>query len=197
VPPPSSQGPQGPQGPPPRASASVRPGGPFGPPESLSDDFGASNGYAAQASDGYAAQASDGYAAPAPGVYGPPAAPAGGNTYGAPSTYGAAASDDYAFDSDEYNGYGAPSYAPDQGDYGYSADSGDYADNGYGPEAEGYDLEGGRETGDPAYKGRRHRPSANDTNVGSLSDFAAYGGYAAEPPDDRYVQGYAPPRGRH
>jgi hypothetical protein len=28
------------------------------------------------------------------------------------------------------------------------------------------------------YKARRHRPSANDTNVGTLADFANYPGYS-------------------
>ena len=140
----------------PRASAAVRPGSPAvfgGQPESLADDFGASNGYAGHAS----------------GVYG---APPGGNTYGAANTHGTSNDD---FDSDEYNGYGAPQYGADQSDYGYG-------------EADGYGERGGYEfphepdaaTGDPNYKARRHRPSANDTNVGSLSDFAQYGGYTPD-----------------
>ena len=220
--------------PPPRASASVRPGGvPFGPSEAHSDDFGASDGYAvegpdgyvAQAPDGYVAQASDGYVAQAPdgyvaqeaaedfgyaaqapddfgyaaqasGVYG---APGGGNTYGAPKPHAPAAGDDYSFDSDEYSGYGAPTYVVgQQGEYGY--DDVNYGDgDGYGPDG-GYDAshEPGAQASDPHYKARRHRPSANDTNVGSLSDFASYGGYTPDEPDERYVQGYAPPpRGRH
>ncbi|MBM2617206.1 hypothetical protein JIG36_16760 [Actinoplanes sp. LDG1-06] len=138
---------------PPRASASVRPAGAYGhQPDSLAEDFGASTGYAAQG----------------PGVYG---APAGGGAYGTPTggTYGGGGND---FDSDEYNGYGAPNYGgSDQGDYGYS----DEPD--YGPPP----REPGTTTGDPHYKARRHRPSANDTNVGSLSDFAQYNGYSPDP----------------
>jgi hypothetical protein len=38
--------------------------------------------------------------------------------------------------------------------------------------------------GDPdtsaEYKARRHRPSANDTNVGTLADFANYPGYSSQ-----------------
>ncbi|MBL7254473.1 hypothetical protein [Paractinoplanes lichenicola] len=138
---------------PPRASATVRPGNPYGhQPDSLADDFGASTGYAAQG----------------PGVYG---SPASGNTYGAPAgTYGGGND----FDSDEYNGYGAPSYgaAPE---YGPGSEYGPAPE--YGPPQH----EPGNTTGDPNYKARRHRPSANDTNVGSLSDFASYGGYQPDP----------------
>ena len=124
----------------PRASAPVHPGDPYG--RSEPEDLGASTGYAQ-----------------APGVYG---SPASGNTYGAPAgTYGR------DFDSDEYNGYGAPTYGADQGDYNYDHDA---------PQT----REPGNVTGDPNYKARRHRPSANDTNVGSLSDFASYGGYPSE-----------------
>ncbi|GAB2582530.1 hypothetical protein Aab01nite_59950 [Paractinoplanes abujensis] len=142
---------------PPRAAASVRPGTPYGhQPDSLADDFGASQGYAAQAP------------APQPsGVYG---SPASGNTYGAPGgTYGGNGND---FDSDEYNGYGAPSYGADYG----PAPSTEYGAPQHEP---------GTTTGDPNYRARRHRPSANDTNVGSLSDFASYGGYTPDPDHGR------------
>ncbi|GID31484.1 hypothetical protein Abr02nite_64670 [Paractinoplanes brasiliensis] len=127
--------------PPPRASA--RPRNPYGPqPDSPAEDFG--------------------YAAQAPGVYGSPAST---NTYGSPAgTYGGGND----FDSDEYNGYGAPSYGADYG----PAPSADYGAPSHEP---------GGATGDPNYKARRHRPSANDTNVGSLSDFASYGGYSPDP----------------
>jgi hypothetical protein len=47
-------------------------------------------------------------------------------------------------------------------------------------------------------QGPRHRPSANDTNVGTFDGLRGYGGYRGwsdEPqPDERYVQGYGPPR---
>jgi len=67
-------------------------------------------------------------------------------------------------------------------------------------DAAGYGLDGGYDgqqpSGDSNYKARRHRPSANDTNVGTLADFAAYPGWSDEPQqDERYVQGYGP-RGR-
>ncbi|WP_433792480.1 hypothetical protein [Actinoplanes sp. CA-252034] len=55
--------------------------------------------------------------------------------------------------------YGRPE-SPD-GDFG--------ATNGY---AGGTDPETSAQ-----YKARRHRPSANDTNVGTLADFAGYPGY--------------------
>ena len=61
----------------------------------------------------------------------------------------------------------------------------------------GYGLDGGYDGpqssgGDPDYKSRRHRPSANDTNVGTLADFAAYPGWSSgHQPDERYA-----PRGR-
>jgi hypothetical protein len=58
--------------------------------------------------------------------------------------------------------YGRPE-APD-GDFG--------ATNGY---AGGDDPEMSAE-----YKARRHRPSANDTNVGTLDDFAGYPGYSSQ-----------------
>jgi hypothetical protein len=79
----------------------------------------------------------------------------------------------------------------ESGDGGYEAADGDYS--GYGADD---DEAAGQSGGDPNYKARRHRPSANDTNVGTLADFAAFGGYertdnaAEQRADERYVQGY-------
>jgi hypothetical protein len=60
------------------------------------------------------------------------------------------------------------------------------------PDPDSYRLAGGYDEpvdqGDPTYRARRHRPSANDTNVGTLAEFAEYSGY--EEPDERYVRGY-------
>ncbi len=111
-----------------------------------------------------------------------------GNTYGGGTTYGAA---NDGYDNDAY-GRSGDIY----GQNGEIYDSGDY------PEATGYGYGGAAKpvSGDPNYRARRHRPSANDTNIGSLEDFAEYGGYAGEPqqqPDERYVQGYGGPHGRY
>jgi len=99
--------------------------------------------------------------------------------------------------------YGRPSrgdYQDDGYDYGYGRRAEDEYD-GYGL-AGGYDGPG-RSTGDPNYRAKRHRPSANDTDVGTFEDFDGYDGYggyrgwSAEPqPDERYVHGYGPARGR-
>jgi hypothetical protein len=183
----------------PRGAASVRPTSTgYGPAESLDGDFGASNGYSA---------------VPPPNGY-----PAPGGTYGStrlndghqePGDYGYPPAtghpgDGYR-DDDGYapaDRYGASNYAPGNAQGGYGAEGG------YGPEdgefdayprgevdPSGYGLDGGYDgqpaNGDPAYKARRHRPSANDTNVGTLADFAAYPGWENEPQvDERYVQGY-------
>jgi len=99
------------------------------------------------------------------------------------------------------NGYGAVNGAAN--DYGSADGYGDEGYDDYSPvdsDAAGYGLDGGYDgqqpSGDSNYKARRHRPSANDTNVGTLADFAAYPGWSDEPQqDERYVQGYGP-RGR-
>ena len=168
-----------------------------GPPDA---DFGGSNGHAAArvagtygsarvaapgpndyghgpAGGGHGGPAGDGYAQP-DGVYGTPSGRAAPNGYDPSNAY------DPSNDFGLGNGYRDESYDdyspgdPDVADYGL--------DGGYdGPQA----------SGDPDYKARRHRPSANDTNVGTLADFAAYPGWTDEPqPDERYVQGYGPRR---
>ncbi|MFI5897978.1 hypothetical protein ACIA5D_48640 [Actinoplanes sp. NPDC051513] len=104
--------------------------------------------------------------------------------------------------ADAPNGYGPADgpngYGPADGPNGYDpADDYDSYPSQADPELTGYGLDGGydgpgeQSSGDPAYKARRHRPSANDTNVGTLADFAGYPGWDNEPqPDERYVQGY-------
>jgi hypothetical protein len=147
-------------------------------------------------------------AAVRPGTeYGRPEAPAAdfgyaeqsgevyGNTYGGATTYGAG-NDEYAQDS----GYDNDAYGRSGDIYGQN---GELYDSGGYPEADGYGYAGPAKpvSGDPNYRARRHRPSANDTNIGSLEDFAEYGGYTVEPqpqePDERYVQGYGGPRSRY
>jgi hypothetical protein len=113
-----------------------------------------------------------------------------------------------AYDSGTGYGHDSGGYEGDVGGHGYGVEN--YEGEGYGgyPDGDypgsGYD-DGGfggdgseQSTGDPNYKARRHRPSANDTNVGTLADFAAYGGYDRSSSgydrggDERYVQGYDP-----
>jgi hypothetical protein len=178
---------------PPRASAAVRPGSTqYGSrPEHLDDDFGASNGYADVVSGNVYAPGGT-YGAP-PMAYDEPSggfeAPGYGN-YG--TEYGYAGANGYGPDGEEYsydNGY-----APAPNVYGSAPQSNVYGrpDEGYGPEngydTTGYDATGGDPTGgDPTYRARRHRPSANDTNIGTMADFAEYEGWQ---PDERYVQDY-------
>ena len=102
------------------------------------------------------------------------------------------------YDDPDAGGYdkgGAAGY--DKGGYGEAAyGETAYPDPGY--DETGYDAGGStgsvyggaaaQVSGDPNYRARRHRPSANDTNVGSLEDFAEYGGYPAAQPDDRYAR---------
>jgi hypothetical protein len=116
-----------------------------------------------------------------------------GSTYGRPS----GGSDNQGY-GDDYD-HGTENYGSG-GDYGVdsSYDEGGYADGGYASPDGAYDGEA-EVSGDPHYKARRHRPSANDTNVGTLADFAAYGGYDRSSgggydrgADERYVQGYDP-----
>ena len=82
--------------------------------------------------------------------------------------------------------YGSGTTYGEYGHEGYYDQSGDVYEGGYAPED--YGIDGGYDgsakpvSGDPNYRARRHRPSANDTNVGSLEDFAEYGGY------NRYTQ---------
>jgi hypothetical protein len=98
---------------------------------------------------------------------------------------------------DRWDSGGLPGGAGDSGDHGYRPIS---QDDGWGSGAgrsteqdrAGYQggdrqrgaRQNGRDGHDPAagpdsgeYQARRHRPSANDTNVGTLADFASYGGY--------------------
>jgi hypothetical protein len=186
--------------PPLAASAAVRPAGsgsPYGRPDSLDGDFGASSGYAEASGGPHGMNGPSGPKPPSPGVYGGGrggaqvgAAQVGaaqvGNTYGRPS--GEAGNAGYGDFYEDGNDYGAENYGTGGNDYGY-------ADGGYASSEDAYD---GQVTGDPNYKARRHRPSANDTNVGTLADFAAYGGYDRSSggydhgADERYVQGYDP-----
>jgi len=200
----------------PRASASVRPGGgQYGRADSADADFGDSNGYAAARVAGtygsarVAGPASDdyGYAQP-DGVYGAPIRPPAPNSYDASNDNGAANGYDSSNGYGQADGYvAANDYGPANG-YGAANDYGPadgYRDEGYDDfspvdaDVAGYGLDGDYDgtvpAGDPNYKARRHRPSANDTNVGTLADFAAYPGWSDEPqPDERYVQGYGPRR---
>ncbi|AEV88946.1 Actin cytoskeleton-regulatory complex protein PAN1 [Actinoplanes sp. SE50] len=105
-------------------------------------------------------------------------APAYGHPEAVNGDFGYAPHDNgYDYGPDDGNGYG-PKYGT-----GYGPDDG----NRYGPKS-GTGFEPG--TGgfrptpdDPAqYQARRHRPSANDTNVGSLADFANMPGYRDEAP---------------
>jgi hypothetical protein len=201
-PPPPAPPPAGP-----RASASVRPGTQYGRPESLDGDFGASNGYAG---------AMDAPAAGPAGVYGRPAA---ADDYAPADDYRGGYGPEQAYGPGPGLGHG-PGYQQGYGEVyeqgyddgygpagdGYGQQGGEADDygqqggeaDGYGA-ADGYEAEPGHSTGDPHYRARRHRPSANDTNVGTLADFAAFGGYDGygEPPaDERYVQGFgADPHG--
>jgi hypothetical protein len=180
-------------------------GGRYGRPAgSPDDDFGAGNGYAgAPGVPGGVPHGMNGPQGPGsasgpktPGVYGGGAqVQAGsaqvGNTYGRPS--GGADNTGYGEDFD--NGY--ENYGSAGGDYGIDGgyDGSGYADGGYASSDEGYEDGPDQVSGDPNYKARRHRPSANDTNVGTLADFAAYGGYdrtSDRGADERYVQGYDP-----
>jgi hypothetical protein len=98
-----------------------------------------------------------------------------------------------------YGANGSTTYSANSGGTTYGADGGTTyggapyeAEDGFS-DADGYGLAGGYDDeqssgGDPNYRARRHRPSANDTNVGTLADFAEFGGY--EEPDERYVRGY-------
>jgi hypothetical protein len=184
-------------------SAGVRAGSQYGRSESLDGDFGASSGYAdgvngPHGMNGPGGTGPNGAGPKAPGVYGGAPAPTeGGNTYGrAPGGAGQGYGEGY----DTGNDYGSENYGP--GGDGYAVEGGydvsGYADGGYASAEGAYD-DAAEVPGDPAYKARRHRPSANDTNVGTLADFAAYGGYDRSSgggydrgADERYVQGYDP-----
>jgi hypothetical protein len=130
-------------------------------------------------------------------VYG--AGGSGANVYGgsgsSPKVYGSGAnvygSGRPAADGPGDNGYGADEprgevYGGGSGARGY-----DVGPESYPSDIAGYGLDGGYDgpgesAGDPAYRARRHRPSANDTNVGTLADFEQFSGWK----DERYVQGY-------
>ncbi|HWS36425.1 MAG TPA: hypothetical protein VN408_27285, partial [Actinoplanes sp.] len=87
-----------------------------------------------------------------------------GNDYGANEyTQADYAQDEYGQGGYEQGGYDQTGY--EQGDY----EQGDYDQNGY------HDQQPSESTAQ--YKARRHRPSANDTNVGTLADFANMPGY--------------------
>ena len=195
-----------------RGAVTARPGTQYGRPESLAGDFGASDGYAEAVShDGAAGQDGTGFTesgydgtgyhdAGGYDVAGPVHAPAYDEAGGYQQAGGHAEADDY-----DDGGYTA--VPPDSGavagkTYGttYGGNGTTYGSGGatYGsgaedfPDADSYRLAGGYdepvEEGDPTYRARRHRPSANDTNVGTLAEFAEYSGY--EEPDERYVRGY-------
>ena len=190
----------------------MRPGTQYGRPEAPADDFGASNGYLGANSAAPPPDGSVHGSAPGPRVYGA-AAPGGtyggGNTYGSPAPgddyspgavqYGTARSDAYDAEQDEsYGPVPDGSYDAGYADAGYADESalyGGYRSTGTGYPSDGYRTTGpagsvrepGNVTGDPHYRARRHRPSANDTNVGTFADFA---GYSAD-------EGYAPPPGRY
>jgi hypothetical protein len=149
------------------------------------------NGYGA---NGYGANGYGGNGYDGNGHGAAPGASVGGfdaDTYGAAGTNGYHAGHGTgARDYDARPGDGA---RPGAGATGYGAGLG-LGGNGYvgGPAADGYGLVGGydgapeRDAGDPHYRARRHRPSADDTNVGTAADFAASAGW---PPDGRYAQG--------
>ncbi|MEV4352074.1 hypothetical protein AB0J83_47075 [Actinoplanes sp. NPDC049596] len=175
------------------ASRGTQYGGP--PPEYIEDDFGASNGYldAPQppATGVYGSQAAGStYGAPAPsqdqyapgyegdqGYYDEGYPEATG--YGGPTEYGRPADHDEAAAYDHSGEYGRSATYGRPAEYDQAAEYGPapvYDQPGYGPPG-GYDepaREPGATTGDPTYRAKRHRPSANDTNIGSLADFASY-----------------------
>jgi hypothetical protein len=182
------------------------------------DDLDAAPGAGTYGGGTYGA-APDGNAVPGAGTYGGGtygAAPEDDDLDAVRGAYGAAGGGVYGgaqYASAE--GYVAADgdYGPHSEDYGYHGEyenSGDvrygqvedYASaeagydeygpaNGPGP-GEDYDDPTGAASSDPNYRARRHRPSANDTNIGSLADFAAYGGYVPQP-DERYVNDFGPP----
>jgi hypothetical protein len=117
-----------------------------------------------------------------------------GAQYGRPDTpdsdFGAvngyAGANDYGFEQtgNPDTGYYDDGYGP--GDYDQTGYEGGYerevyesggfsANNGNGYDSGGFPGSDQSDSGE--YKARRHRPSANDTNVGTLADFASYGGY--------------------
>jgi hypothetical protein len=125
----------------------------YGRPDSLNGDFGASDGYRISP----------------------------GGVYGGSARVRAGDYDPY----DEPDGYG-----PGGGTYGRPRGGHDYYGHDRVPEEDvaGYGLIGGydgrgQSTGDPNYRARRHRPSANDTNVGTYEEFSGWS-------DERYVHGY-------
>ncbi|WP_030438242.1 hypothetical protein [Actinoplanes subtropicus] len=204
--------------------AAARVGGTYGSPRVVPPapngfgDGSAANGYGGRPGDGQAQpngiygapnghEPSNGYEPPDDGYESPNGyessdgfAPSNG--YDSPNGYQSPNGYDQSNHYEPSNGYDPSNdYAP-VNEYG-SANG--YHDDGYGDyshldhDVAGYGLGGGYDgpqaPGDPAYKARRHRPSANDTNVGTLADFAAYPGWSDEPqPDERYVQGYGPRR---
>ncbi|MFC7535440.1 hypothetical protein [Actinoplanes sp. GCM10030250] len=154
--PPRSGPHSGPAGPGPHGGPQpVRPGTQYGRPDSPDGDFGAANGYA------------------------------GANDYGFEEydqRTGQAESGYYEQGAHETGGYEAGTYeAEGYEPGGYPAEvfeSGGFSANEYDSGA----YQKADQPGDGAeYKARRHRPSANDTNVGSLADFATYGGYRDDP----------------
>ncbi|HEX9999486.1 MAG TPA: hypothetical protein VGB74_03455 [Actinoplanes sp.] len=149
----------------------------YGRPEALEGDFGASTGYVDTA--GYL---DPGYADTG-GSY-----PAGGNTYGSKGTpYGSPAT---GYDADDYNGYG-DGYGPAGGRNAASGyEPADYRATGYDQPGAGYADPSPPIDADAQYRARRHRPSANDTNVGTPADFAAYGGHPEPAPADHYAPTY-------
>ncbi|GAA0545017.1 hypothetical protein GCM10010172_28310 [Paractinoplanes ferrugineus] len=149
----------------------------YGPPDA---------GYA-QPNQGYA-QSPNGFAPPGAGdhvpanVYG--SAPPRPNVYGGngpvpqPNVYGGG---NGTGSVQQPNVYGSGSAEPTV--YG--------AGGGYDEDDDSYSLDGGYDgplpAGDPSYRAKRHRPSANDTNIGTMADFAEYEGWQ---PDERYVQDF-------
>ena len=88
--------------------------------------------------------------------------------------------------------YGAPvddGYGPVEDGYAYPETGYDDAD-GYPDDYDTGQSSAAHQAADPNYRARRHRPSANDTNIGTLADFAAMDGYGDPPADDRYVTDY-------
>lgn len=134
----------------PHVPGSLPPGVHHGHPESLEDDFGAGDGYSGTGAIGR--EIGTTYGSVTAGTHG-----RGSGDYGPPGN-------DHIFQAKSGTVYGA---AREDG-------------NAYGPDPlDGRGYEAGQGTGDPNYRGRRHRPSANDTNVGSIEDFASYGGWSA------------------
>jgi hypothetical protein len=186
----------------------------YRPGDSANGSVGNTYGSAAEA---YGAS-DDGYGDHA-GVYGPAGSEYGTEEAGYGLTDAGYGSADAGYGSahagygSTHAGYGRTGNIDDSGntfrDGGAFESDGTYRDEGaderdgrYGAggyiDAEGYGLVGGydgpgRPSGDPGYRARRHRPSANDTNVGTFADFASSGGYRDPVPDERYVQDYDRP----